>query len=126
MITLDCSTQRLDIYSAYVLIENVDDPHDLKTVHVSMRVVVSDAPASNYFTVIVDSRVKPTPHQAQFSDREGREVGSLVSGDGSGKHGKDSRLLIDMGEVYYDVSYLNRSFIRPEPLVTSTGLFNQP
>ena len=111
MITLDCSTQRLDIYSAYVLIENVDDPHDLKTVHVSMRVVVSDAPASNYFTVIVDSRVKPTPHQAQFSDREGREVGSLVSGDGSGKHGKDSRLLIDMGEVYYDVSYLNRSFV---------------
>ena len=59
MITLDCSTQRLDIYSTYVVVENVDNPHDLKTIHVTMRMIVSaDVPISHYFSVIVDTKVK--------------------------------------------------------------------
>ena len=70
MVKLYYSTQRLDIYSTYVVVENVDNPHDLKTIHVSMRVVVSDAPASNYFAVIVDSRIKPPP-SAMISEGKG-------------------------------------------------------
>ena len=29
MITLLCSTQRLDVYSTYVVVENIDNAHDL-------------------------------------------------------------------------------------------------
>jgi hypothetical protein len=116
MITLDCSTQQLDIHSTYVVIENVDDPRDVKTVHVSMRMVVSDAPASSYFSVIVDSRVRPTsggaPMMIRGDDAIERQLGgSDREGRNANAGEKRKELKIDMGEVYYGVVYRNRSFV---------------
>ncbi|KAL1530705.1 hypothetical protein AB1Y20_001604 [Prymnesium parvum] len=87
VVTLYCSTQNIDLYSTYVVVENVDNPDDLKTVHVKMIVV--DSVASNYFSVIVDSKaLLPALRDDAKED-----------------------LHIDMGDLYFDVLYMNRSFV---------------
>ena len=118
MITLDCSTQRLDIYSTYVVVENVDNPHDLKTIHVTMRMIVSaDVPISHYFSVIVDTKVKYD--QSKFGTSE-LAPGALrgpagTAGAGAAEDAAKKELWkelrIDMGDVYYGMTYFNRSFV---------------
>ena len=93
-VTLYCSTQRLDLYSTYVVVENVDNPDDLKTLHVKM--VVADSSASNYFSVIVDTK-------------GGGRSASLVPDSSYAK--KEEALHVEMGDVYYDMLYTNRSFV---------------
>ena len=118
MITLDCSTQRLDIYSTYVVVENVDNPHDLKTIHVSMRMIVSaDVPISQYFSVIVDTKVKydqskyGTSELAAGALRGPAGSSGAAAAEDAAKKELWKELRIDMGDVYYGMTYFNRSFV---------------
>ena len=108
VVTLFCSTEYLEIYPTYVMLENLDDPNDMKTVLVSMDMLVDDSPASNYFSVFVDGRGGGEPS----SGRGGALVGGAPqSAAGAPRDELADELRIDMGDVYYGVLYVNRSFV---------------
>ncbi|KAL2649598.1 hypothetical protein R1flu_017726 [Riccia fluitans] len=83
-VQLRFSTKAMGVYSTYLIVENLENPADLKTVHLSLEVVAPrnarpEAPSLTYFHV-------------------------LVQGD------RSEGMVIDMGEVYYNFWYRNRSF----------------
>ena len=107
MVTLSCSTQHMEIYQAYIVVENIDNPDDLKTIRVSMEMIVSDASAASYFSIIVDGERERRPEAATAYDSERRALAErTVRADGAHKE-----LRMNMGDVYYDVLYVNRSFV---------------
>ncbi|GAM18857.1 hypothetical protein SAMD00019534_020320 [Acytostelium subglobosum LB1] len=52
-ITLTFSTKRMDMYSAYLIVENKSNPSDQKTIHITMDVV---AKLNTHFNIMVDGR----------------------------------------------------------------------
>ncbi|KAL3702130.1 hypothetical protein R1sor_020152 [Riccia sorocarpa] len=83
-VQLRFSTKAMGVYSTYLIVENLENPADLKTVHLSLEVVAPrnarpEAPSLTYFHVLVQG----------------------VRSEG---------MVIDMGEVYYNFWYRNRSF----------------
>ncbi|BBM97058.1 hypothetical protein MPTK1_1g02700 [Marchantia polymorpha subsp. ruderalis] len=84
IVQLSFSTKSMGVYSTYLVVENLENPADLKTVHLSLEVVAPrnarpEAPSLTFFHV-------------------------LVQGD------RSEGMVIDMGEVYYNFWYRNRSF----------------
>ncbi|KAG0580510.1 hypothetical protein KC19_4G178800 [Ceratodon purpureus] len=84
-VKLSFSTKAMGVYSTYLVVENFDNPADLKTVHLSMEVVAlknarPEAPLVPFFYV-------------------------LVQGD------RTEGAAIDMAEIYYNFWYRNRSFV---------------
>jgi len=90
---LTFSTANMGVYSTHLILENRDNPFDLKTIRVSMEVVANsnimprspgqrDGP-STYFSVLVDGRRTEKP----------------------------SVPVIDLADVYYNFLYRNRSFV---------------
>ncbi|XP_024373820.1 uncharacterized protein [Physcomitrium patens] len=85
IVKLSFSTKAMGVYSTYLVVENLDNPADLKTVHLSMEVVAlknarPEAPLVPFFYV-------------------------LVQGD------RAEGVAIDMAEIYYNFWYRNRSFV---------------
>ena len=110
MVMLHCSTQRLEIYSTYVVVDNLDNPDDLKTVRVSMEIVVADVAASKYFSVVVDGRASARTgdsHQHQPGKAPPSRVERLLPGQSAEPA---SGMMISLGDIYYDTVYVNRSF----------------
>eukprot|EP00965_Chrysotila_dentata_P123932 4096479-Pleurochrysis_carterae.AAC.3 len=95
VVTLHCATDKLEIYPTYVVVENLDNTDDLKTVLISMEMVVSRVTASNYYSVIVD----------------GKAPQAVATPEGRAAATRDSDLSLDLGDVYYGVLYVNRSFV---------------
>ncbi|CAM6083476.1 unnamed protein product [Calypogeia fissa] len=84
-VQLSFSTKAMGVYSTYLVVENLENPADFKTVHLSLEVVAPrnarpEAPSLTYFHVEVHG---------------GRAEGTVI----------------DMGEVYYNFWYRNRSFV---------------
>ncbi|EFA77121.1 hypothetical protein PPL_09876 [Heterostelium album PN500] len=57
-ITLTFSTKRMDMYSAYLIVENKNNPSDQKTIHITMDVV---AKQNTHYKVWVDGRQEDSP-----------------------------------------------------------------
>ena len=106
MLNLHCSTQQLDIYPTYVVIDNLDNPDDLKTVRVTMETVVADGAASTYFSVVVDGQ-GTTPVPAAQPAAPARSLSSQGGADA----GTNKGMQIHLGDIYYDTVYVNRSFV---------------
>merc|ERR1712138_121047 len=72
-----------------------------------MEMIVSDASAASYFSIIVDGERERRPEAATAYDSERRALAErTVRADGAQKE-----LRMNMGDVYYDVLYVNRSFV---------------
>ena len=110
VLSLHCSTQQLDIYPTYVVIDNLDNPDDLKTVRVTMETVVADGAASNYFSVVVDGQGTTPPPAAQPAAPV-RSLSSQGGLQGVGDAGASKGMQIHLGDIYYDTVYVNRSFV---------------
>eukprot|EP01133_Synstelium_polycarpum_P011912 gene11912-13878_t len=73
-ITLTFATKRMDMHSAYLIVENRNNPGDQKTIHITMDVV---ARQNTHFTVWVDGRQNAQPvidlgdvfYNATYTDR---------------------------------------------------------
>ncbi|KAF2076702.1 hypothetical protein CYY_002015 [Polysphondylium violaceum] len=57
-ITLTFSTKKIDMYSSYLIIENKNNPSDLKTIQITLDVVVKQ---NSHFSVMVEGKQTPTP-----------------------------------------------------------------
>ena len=111
MLNLHCSTQQLDIYPTYVVIDNLDNPDDLKTVRVTMETVVADGAASTYFSVVIDGQgTTPMPAVVQHVAREHADS-RMLSGQGGADASTNKGMQIHLGDIYYDTVYVNRSFV---------------
>ncbi|XP_024391254.1 uncharacterized protein [Physcomitrium patens] len=85
IVKLSFSTKAMGVYSTYLVVENFDNPADIKTVHLSMEVVAlknarPEAPLVPFFDVLVQ--------------------GNRAEG-----------VAIDMAEIYYNFWYRNQSFV---------------
>ncbi|EGC35017.1 hypothetical protein DICPUDRAFT_79246 [Dictyostelium purpureum] len=58
IITATFSTKRIDMYSTYLIIENRNNPADIKTIQITFDVVVKQ---NSHFSVLVEGKQNPTP-----------------------------------------------------------------
>ena len=72
--------------------------------------VVSDAPASNYFSVVVDGQGTTPPPAAQPA-APARSLSSQGGLQGVSDAGASKGMQIHLGDIYYDTVYVNRSFV---------------
>ncbi len=57
-IVLTCSTRKIDTYSTYLVVENNNNLSDIKTIMITMDVVVKQ---NTVFSVLVDGKQVPNP-----------------------------------------------------------------
>lgn len=57
-IVINCSTRKIDVHSTYLIVENVNNPSDIKSIMVSMDVV---AKQNAHFSVMMDGKLTTSP-----------------------------------------------------------------
>lgn len=100
-VTLTFATDKVDFYSTYLLIQNIDNPQDLKTIRISHEVWLSLPATVSRHSLLFSAPVSIN----QVVSQEKVLFGVLVDGK------QVENPVIDLGDVYYDQVYRDHSFI---------------
>jgi len=106
-VTLTFATDNIDFYSTYLVVQNLDNPHDLKTIRINHEVssALQTIPPPPFLHTQKRLQLPYFFWPRQVVSKEKVLFGVLVNGK------QTEQRVMDLGDVYYEQAYRDHSFI---------------